>query len=139
MTLLAMIFLRMPSSHTLGERIAKRSPSKTWWRVRARLAMPRSGFAENKLLAMAYNTFGWTHVASINQVVPNSRRPSIPCFAGTMMQLNATYTCQMFRHEIMISTISSPGSSGNWHFEKVDGLLGVGRFKSSFLRHQLSA
>ena len=59
--------------------------------------MKRSGSAENKLPAMACNTSGSTLVALTNQAAPSSRRLSTLCFAGTVMRLNATCTCQMFR------------------------------------------
>jgi len=68
---------------------------------KSKAAMTRSGSAENKLLAMAYSTFGWTLVASINQAVLNSLKLSTPCFAGIVMLPNAMCTCQTLRHKIV--------------------------------------
>src|SRR5450432_3865525 len=107
--------------------------------ARARLAITRSGSAENRLDATACNTSGSTLVALTNQAAPSSQRLSTLCFAGTVMQLNATYICQTFQLVALLRTMDSPSGHGNWLFRKVDGLLGAGRFKSSLLQHQLNS
>ena len=107
--------------------------------ARARLAMTRSGSAENRPDAMACNTFGWTPVASTNRTALSSQRLSTPCFAGTVMRLNATSISQMFRDLPSTPTTSPTSCPGNRHFGKADGSLGAGPFKSLLLRHQLNS
>src|SRR6266480_7138446 len=59
--------------------------------------MRRSDSVENGPDTMAYNTFGWTLVASTKQISPSSHSQSTPCFAGTKMRINATSIYGMFR------------------------------------------
>ena len=49
------------------------------------------GSVESRLLAMAYNTSGWTLAALTSQTAPSFRRLSPLCFAGITMQQNAMY------------------------------------------------
>lgn len=72
-------------SHTWGDggdevtlKDLKRAP------VRARLAIPRLNFVQNRLLLMAYSTSGSTLVASINQATLGLRKLSILCFDKDM-------------------------------------------------------
>ena len=79
---------------------------------------------------MAYNTFGWTPVASTNQEAPSSRRLLTPCFASTVMLLNATSICRMFRALPSTPTISSASCPANQVSGQADGSLEVRRSKS---------
>src|SRR5437762_6416977 len=104
--------------------------------ARARLAITRSGSAENKPDAITCNTFGSTLAASINQAAPSLRKLSTPCFAGTMRRLNVTCTYRMFQKATTMNTISCPGLYGSRLFIGVDGSLGAGHFKSLLLLHR---
>src|SRR5436189_2298332 len=44
--------------------------------------------AESRAGAIICDTFGSTHVASINRTTPSFRRLSTPCFAGTVVRPN---------------------------------------------------
>jgi hypothetical protein len=129
------------SSHTDGKKMVKRSPLKTWLKVRAeaRLDMRRSNSAANRPLEMAYNTSGWTVVALRSRVIPNSRSRSTPCFAGTIALKSATCTC--------LTSLQGRGKEGttsrrihrNRLFGKVNGLLEAGLFKSCLLLDRLNS
>jgi len=88
----------MPSSLTLGG--AKKSHSKTWWRIQVetRSDLRRSNFAARKRLEMAYDTSGWTAVALRNRAMPSFRSRSTPCFAGTI----ALKKCYVYLSDVSI-------------------------------------
>lgn len=79
----ALILLQVAKPKTHGERIQWRSPSETWRMAQARTRLPiaRSNSAENRLGAMASNTFGWIHLVSTSQITPSSQKRSTLCNA----------------------------------------------------------
>jgi hypothetical protein len=80
--------------------------------ARARLAMTRSGSAENRLDAMACNTFGWTPVVSTNRTAPSSQRLSTLCFAGTVNAAKCyVYLSDVSRPAVDVTT-SQPAALG---------------------------
>src|ERR1700740_3287437 len=103
------------------------------------LATTRSASAENKRDVMVCNTFGSTPAASTSQAAPSSKRLSTPCFAGTVMPLNATCTLQMSRDLPWMLTSGPANCPGNQLFGRADGSPGDGPFKSLLLRHQLNS
>jgi hypothetical protein len=98
--------------------------------VRKSLATRRSSSVENKRDGMAYNTYGWTPVASIRQTTLSSSMLSTPCSVGTVTQLDATSIYQMFQALPYIPKWSLFRSHGIRTFGKVDGSLEDGRSKS---------
>jgi len=91
--------------------------------ARTSLAIARFAFVENKLDVMNYDTFGWMLVISTNQVAPNFRKLSFPCFADTTTRSSVTYTSWM-------SISLNRKSLGNLHFGNINGSLEAGLFKS---------
>lgn len=85
----------MPYFRTNGKQ--KRSRWKTWWMVRARKwqAIRRYNSVGNKIGETVYNISGWTLVVSTNLMLSSLQRPSIQCFGGTGMRVDATYICWM--------------------------------------------
>ena len=105
----------------------EKSRSKTYAKVLGQpwLAILRSQVAVARRGWMAGNTHGWTHAASTNQAVQSFRRRSIRCSSGTRMLKSVMLICRTWRNDR--SSL------------RVSGLLGVGHYKSCWLRSSSSS
>src|ERR1700760_785065 len=92
------------------------------------LVISRFNFAVNKLPVMVYGIFGSILVVLINQIILNLQKLSILCFVGIEMPSNVMLIYWMYP-VLFMTTIKLP-ILGSRNFRKVDGLLGVGPFKS---------
>lgn len=77
---------------------------------------------------MVYTTSGLAAAALTERAAQSSQMPSIPCFAGTRMRLNAMSISRVFRLLILIYRLSA----------KVGGPLEAGLYRSSLLLDQSS-
>src|ERR1700712_2455796 len=119
----------MPSSHTDGEMMIRKSLMETWlniW-VETKPDMTRSSSVENRRPETAYNTSGWIVVASTSQTTVNIKRLSAPCFTGTAERVDAMSTCRMFPY-LPVTTMTC--TVGNQISGTASGSLGAGHSKS---------
>ena len=98
--------------------------------------MRRSDSVENRLDRMVCYTFGLIYAVLTRETMLNCRDLSTLCFAGTAMQLDVTFICQMSLALPSIVTISAIYSRRNRISGKADGSLRARRSKSSLPRLQ---
>ncbi len=104
-----------------------------------RLDIRRSNSVAIRLPGMAYNTSGWTVVASTSQIVKSFKRLLRPCSVGTSGLQNATCIYLMFLQRRENWEMRSLKTRGNKLFERVGGSLGVGHFRNSSRQHQCNS